>query len=205
MAHARLVKSVLVAAALLLLAARWRVSLKAGPKLVAMTVDHGLRAESAREAKDVARLARRLKVPHRILRWTGRKPKTGVQAAARAARYRLLAEAAAAAGARHVLTAHTNDDQAETVLIRLARGSGLAGLAAMARMAPLPLEVIPGRREAASLESINTSRNWLALHSRYRKVRGYGSRAPRFARPRDDALSDVRLRSSCAERRLATA
>lgn len=137
--------------ALLVLAARWRASLKNGPKLVAVTVDHGLRAESAREAKDVARLARRLKIPHRILRWRGRKPKTGLQASAREARYRLLGEAAAAAGARHVLSAHTSDDQAETVLIRLIRGSGVAGLGAMARVSPLPTFALPlaanGKRE----------------------------------------------------------
>ncbi len=124
--------------ALLLLAARWHAALQTGPKLLAVTVDHGLRPESGREALDVARLARRLEVPHRTLRWRGKKPKTGLQAAARAERYRLLAEAAAATGARHVLTAHTSDDQAETVLIRLSRGSGLAGLGAMARVAPLP-------------------------------------------------------------------
>jgi tRNA(Ile)-lysidine synthase len=123
--------------ALLWLAARWRKSLKHGPKLVAVTVDHGLRKEAKREAAAVARLARKLGVAHRTVRWQGRKPATGLQEAARMARYRLLAEAARRAGARAVLTAHTLDDQAETVLIRLTRGSGIGGLGAMARVAPL--------------------------------------------------------------------
>lgn len=124
--------------ALMVLAARWRESLKAKPKLIAVTVDHGLRPESRREAAAVARLARRFKIVHRTLRWDGRKPVTGVQQAARAARYRLLGDAARKAGATHILTAHTLDDQAETVLMRMARGSGLTGLAAMARVSPLP-------------------------------------------------------------------
>ena len=124
--------------ALMVLAARWRDALKTKPKLIAVTVDHGLREEAKAEAAAVARLARRLKIAHRTLRWSGRKPKTGLQQAAREARYRLLANAARQAHASHILTAHTLDDQAETVLIRMSRGSGLTGLGAMTRIASVP-------------------------------------------------------------------
>ena len=119
--------------ALMWLAVRWRGALARGPQLFAVTVDHGLRAESAAEARAVKRLARSLELPHRTMRWTGAKPKTGLPAAARAARYHLLAQAAWASGATHVFTAHTRDDQAETLLMRMLRGSGIAGMAAMAR------------------------------------------------------------------------
>ncbi|MHC4041422.1 tRNA lysidine(34) synthetase TilS [Bradyrhizobium sp. 23AC] len=120
--------------ALMWLAARWQRSLARGPNLTVVTIDHGLRPEAAREAREVKRLATELGLPHRTLRWRGAKPKTGLPAAARAARYRLLAQAARAVGASHVLTAHTRDDQAETLLMRLLRGSGLAGLSAMASL-----------------------------------------------------------------------
>ena len=68
--------------ALMWLAARWRRALKRGPALTAVTVDHGLRPEAAREAREVKRLAASLDLPHRILRWTGAKPRTGLPAVA---------------------------------------------------------------------------------------------------------------------------
>ncbi len=144
--------------ALLWLASRWRNSLKRAPRLVAVTVDHGLRRESESEARAVARLAKSLKVEHRTLRWRGIKPGTGLPAAAREARYSLLADAARKIGATHVVTAHTRDDQAETLMMRLARGSGLSGLAAMARETPRgpitiarPLLDVPKARLIATL------------------------------------------------------
>jgi len=124
--------------ALLWLAARWQKSLKQKPALLAVTVDHGLRKEAAREAAAVKRLAKILGIAHRTVVWQGAKPKTGLQQAARRARYALLAEAARKAKAGHILTAHTLDDQAETVLIRMSRGSGLTGLGAMAQVSHLP-------------------------------------------------------------------
>jgi tRNA(Ile)-lysidine synthase len=129
--------------ALLHLLARWRAARKTGPKLIAVTVDHGLRAEAAREALLVKKTARTYGIPHRTLHWHGAKPKNGLQEAARAARYWLLGDCARKMGAAHVLTAHTRDDQAETVLMRLCRGSGITGLAGMAPSGPGPAEIAP--------------------------------------------------------------
>lgn len=99
--------------------------------LFAATVDHGLRPESSAEARIVASHCASLGVPHAILPWEGPKPKTRLQERAREARYALLFQEARRRGARVVLTAHHADDQAETILFRLARGSGVAGLAGM--------------------------------------------------------------------------
>ena len=112
--------------------ARWASTGRRPPIHVA-TVDHGLRPEAAEEAAFVAREAALLSLPHHTLAWTGQKPVTGIQEAAREARYRLLVEHACEAGASHLVTAHTLDDQAETVMMRLSRGSGLSGLAGMRR------------------------------------------------------------------------
>lgn len=102
-----------------------------GGRVVAATVDHGLRPESAGEARAVGALAAVLGVEHHVLPWEGPRPATGLQEAAREARYGLLLDLARRLGLEAVVTAHTLDDQAETVLMRMARGTGIAGLAAM--------------------------------------------------------------------------
>src|SRR6185437_6944278 len=120
--------------ALLILAAEWQARRgNATPLVSVATVDHGLRVESAAEAEFVGREARRLGLTHASLPWTGAKPATGIADAARNARYRLLdAHARSFGGSRvAVVTAHHLDDQAETFAMRLARGAGVDGLAAM--------------------------------------------------------------------------
>lgn len=102
-------------------------------ELVCATVDHGLRAEAKAEAAHVARLCAALQVPHETLTWSDWKGKGNVQAAAREARYRLLADWAQRRQLGEVALGHTLDDQAETVLMRLARGAGVDGLSAMAK------------------------------------------------------------------------
>ena len=120
--------------ALMSMAARWAHRLGAdASSLHVATIDHGLRPTSRAEADRVAAAAAALELPHVILAWEGPKPGTRIQERARAARYGLLAAHARALGATHVLTGHHADDQAETVLLRLTRGSGVTGLAGMRR------------------------------------------------------------------------
>lgn len=116
--------------ALALLAAAWARA--QGGDAVAITVDHRLRPESAAEAAAVGGVLRGLGIRHEILPLGAAPPQSGVESAARAARYRALTERCRALGALHLLTAHHAADQAETVLLRLCRGSGPDGLAGMA-------------------------------------------------------------------------
>lgn len=106
----------------------------------AATVDHGLRPEAADEAAFVARLCADLGVPHAILE-AGMTNTANLQAAARERRYALLGQWALAAGATCLATAHQLDDQAETLVMRLLRGAGLSGLAAIrpAHAGPVPV------------------------------------------------------------------
>lgn len=101
-------------------------------RIEAATVDHGLRAEAADEADLVARASAALGVPHVTLRVSVER-RASVQAAAREARYEALAGWGRERGLVAVATAHHADDQAETLLMRLARGAGLAGLAGIRR------------------------------------------------------------------------
>ena len=164
--------------ALCLLAEDWARG--RGGWVSALIVDHGLRPESGAEALEVAAWLERRGVHHRILAWRGPKPATGIQAAAREARYALLGDWCRAAGVLHLLLGHHRDDQAETVALRAARRSGPDGLAGMASVREIaglrvlrPLLAVPKERLLATLRAAGQA--WIEDPS---------NRAPRFARAR---------------------
>lgn len=164
--------------ALLALLAEW--SGRGRPRLLAVTIDHALRPEAAQEAMMVGELCAKLGVEHRTRRWQGPKPQAGVQEKARAARYALLAEEARVPGATAIVTAHTADDQAETLLMRMAAGSGLAGLAGMA-----PRSAVNGIVLARPLLGIAKSRLVATCEARgLAFIRDPSNDDPRFARIR---------------------
>ncbi len=170
--------------ALMHLIAQWRKRHESdAPGVLVATVDHGLRAESRAEAEAVAFAAAQLGLPHTILTWQGEKPTTGIQDAARSARYRLLIERAAAMNAipAAIVTAHTEDDQAETVLMRLARGSGVEGLAAMRPRRVLARDIVLER----PLLDISKARLAATCHAlRLNAVDDPSNSDPRFERVR---------------------
>lgn len=132
--------------ALMVMVQRWLETVPHPPTVEVGTIDHGLRAGAAEEAQWVADQAGALGLAHTTKCWRGDKPTSGLQAAARSARYRLLLEIirerrmeAPAA----IVTAHTQEDQAETVVMRLARGSGIDGLGAMAEKRALKGDGLP--------------------------------------------------------------
>ena len=131
-----------------------------GGAITALTVDHRLRPEAAAEAAKVGAWLERRGIAHVTLVRDGARPAGAIQAAARQARYRLLEAWCEAHGVLHLLTAHHRDDQAETLLLRLARGSGLDGLAGMAAVVEhggcrvlRPLLTIARARLAATLRA----------------------------------------------------
>lgn len=146
--------------ALLVLLAEWRRSPDNKPALLAVTVDHKLRPEAADEALVVRQVCDDLGIPHRIVTWDEPKPSSNVQAKARTARCNLLEQVACESGASAIVLAHHLDDQAETFLYRLARGSGVYGLAGMSRvrtdtepMLLRPLLEVPKARLEATLRA----------------------------------------------------
>lgn len=146
-----------------------QAAIKAVPRLVAVTVDHGLRPESAQEAKAVAQFCAQRNIQHITKIWSGEKPATGISAAARQMRYHLLMEAARETGARIIFTGHTQDDQVETYLMRKSRGQaqdmrGLAGMAVFTLLAQDYLLVRPllsVRREALRDYLRNKGIDWI--------------------------------------------
>ncbi len=189
--------------ALALLAHDWAGAL--GGAAVALTVDHALRPESAAEAAAVGDWLAARGMPHHVLRWHGAKPAGDLQAAARAARYRLLGDWCAEAGILHLLLAHHQEDQAETLLLRLGRGSGLDGLSAMAPVGETervrllrPLLDVPRARLRAVLDAagqawIEDPSNASAAFARVRMRRLLPALAAEGLTPRRLAETAARL------------
>ena len=171
-----------------------------GASVRVATVDHGLRPGSGAEAEQVGRAARALGLPHAVLSWAGQKPGSGLQDAARAARYALLSAHAAAVGAGLVLTGHTRDDQAETVLMRLAAGSGTAGLAGMRAERNLAPGIALGRPFLHLPKAILVA--WCAARG-VAVLRDPSNADPRFARGRLRAAWPALEREGLTAARLA--
>ncbi len=172
-----------------------------GGSLLALTVDHGLRRGSAVEAARVAAQMRRLGIAHKTLRWEGKKPAASRQAAARAARYALMGAACEARGIFHLALAHHLEDQAETFLLRLGRGSGLDGLSAMA-----PVSETAGLRLLRPLLAIPKARLMESLRERDLPWIDDPSNAdPAFARVRLRRLLPELAREGMSPARLGSA
>lgn len=189
--------------ALALLAHRWARARRG--EIVALTVDHRLRPESTAETRAVGRWLKPFGIRHVCLTWGHETPPdaaTGganLQARARAARYRLLSDWCLRHGVLHLLVAHQQDDQAETLLLRLARGSGVDGLAAMAPVAHgeavrvlRPLLEIPHSALEAMLRRLGQA--WIEDPS---------NRNARFARVRMRALKESLAEEGMTPERLS--
>jgi tRNA(Ile)-lysidine synthase len=129
--------------ALMLLLADWAKRERLEPP-AALIVDHGLRAGSGKEAALVADWAGEHGVKAHVLKRSGPRPRANIEEKARAARYALMGEWCVKHGGGALFIAHTLDDQAETFLLRLGRGSGVDGLSGMRPQAPVPVKGFPG-------------------------------------------------------------
>jgi tRNA(Ile)-lysidine synthase len=155
------------------------------PSPVALCVDHALRPESASEARKVVRWAKAAGLRAQLLVRKGKAPRADIEAAAREARYRLMGEWAERNGVKAIYVGHTRDDQAETFLLRLARGSGVDGLAAMRTVAPYPLKEFSGLALVRPLLAFNREILRDVLRSRNQGWLDDPMNAdPRFARVR---------------------
>jgi tRNA(Ile)-lysidine synthase len=167
-----------------------------------LTVDHGLQPGSTANARKVVRWAKVLGLKAQLLRWEGIKPKSDLEAEARQARYRLIGEWCRAHGIASLYAGHTRDDQAETFLLRLARGSGLDGLAAMRAVSPYP---VPGFEELRLVRPlIDIERETLRAHLRARDqewIEDPMNTDPRFSRVRiREAMEGLSAAGLTAER-----
>jgi tRNA(Ile)-lysidine synthase len=153
--------------ALLVTLARWQKHHAPSLAFEVVCVDHGLREEAKKECAHVHTIAQRENLPFQALKITDPSPQTGLQEWARKQRYHALTEHAHITGATLILTAHTLDDQAETLLMRLSAGSGLAGLAGMHTLSSLmgaspnlwlfrPFLSVPKSRLIATCHATNT-------------------------------------------------
>jgi tRNA(Ile)-lysidine synthase len=124
--------------ALMLLLGHWAKA-KGLPLPAVLSVDHGLRPGSHKEGERVRKLAAAAGLAAHVLAWKGAKPDSDIEAEARAARYALMGRWCADHRCPALYVAHTLEDQAETFLLRLGRGSGLDGLAGMQPISPLPI------------------------------------------------------------------
>ena len=186
---------------LALLAKDWIGSM--GGRLYALTVDHRLRTESAAEARQVGQWLAAHGIAHHVLQWTGERPSSGLQEAARQARYRLLENWCEERGILHLLVGHHADDQAETIEMRRDAGSGARGLSGMAavterRSLRILRPLLKVRRAAIRTFLDTRGQEWIEDPS---------NRDPRFARARlrraDRAKVDFRLADRAAESRRA--
>lgn len=195
---------------LVLLAADWAAA--RGGRIDAVTVDHGLRPESASEAQTVGRWLAAAGIAHYVLTWDSAGPTSGIEAAARDARYELLEEFCRARGVLHLLVGHHRSDQTETREMRRSRASGPAGLAGMPSVRELsharilrPLLTFPRDRLTATL--IGRDQDWIEDPSnedvRFARARLRTANAMGHEAIAEDDAGDARVSTDLSLARLA--